>query len=80
MVYRYRLDGHDPEWKNTSELLVEYHDLPRGEYTFEVTAVDQDLDYAAEPVQVTVEVHLPYERLGWLAVTHPSNCGLPWRL
>jgi hypothetical protein len=42
MVYRYRLQGHDTEWRNTHAQRIEYEDLAPGRYTFEVIAVDRD--------------------------------------
>ena len=65
MVYRFRLRGHDRDWRTTRTRKVEYLDLPRGDYLFEVTAVDRDLSYSEEPAQVRVEMHLPYEHLMW---------------
>ena len=59
MVYRYRLKGYDKQWQTTHSQRVEYHDLPRGNYTFELQAVDRDLSYSEVPVQVAVAVHLP---------------------
>ena len=67
MVYRYRLKGRDDEWKNTNKRRVEYQDLPRGDYVFEVEAVDRDLVYSETPARVELEVHLPYERLGLIS-------------
>ena len=64
MVYRYRLQGFDEDWQTTRVRRVEYQDLPRGKYTFEVQAVDQDLVYSTAPATVTLTVHLPYERMG----------------
>ena len=63
MVYRYRLKGYDDVWKNTSARRVEYEDLPRGNYTFEVVAVDRDLVYSEVPAAVELRVHLPYGQL-----------------
>lgn len=34
IVYRYRLEGHAPEWRTTRARRVEYEDLPTGTYTF----------------------------------------------
>ena len=65
MVYRYRLKGFADEWRNTRSTRVEYQDLPQGDYTFEVLAVDRDLVYSETPATVAVMVHLPYERIGW---------------
>jgi len=69
MVYRYRLKGYDKQWQATHDQRVEYHDLPRGNYTFELQAVDRDLSYSEVPVRVAVAVHLPYGRIAfWSAV------------
>jgi signal transduction histidine kinase/ligand-binding sensor domain-containing protein/CheY-like chemotaxis protein len=67
MVYRYRLRGYDKDWQNTHARRVEYQNLPRGDYTFEVVAVDRDLVYSEKPAAVALTVHLPYERIGWLS-------------
>ena len=46
MVYRYRLKGLDMGWQNAYDSRVEYQNLPIGDYTFEVMAVDRDLVYS----------------------------------
>ncbi len=56
MVYRYRLQGHQDQWRNTRNTRIEYKALPVGEYTFEVIAVDLDLSYSEHPAQVQVKV------------------------
>ena len=56
MVYRYRLKEYDDAWRNTFEERVEYQDLPAGEYTFEVLAVDRDLVYSEQPATVVLTV------------------------
>jgi signal transduction histidine kinase/CheY-like chemotaxis protein len=65
MVYLYRLRGYEDEWQHTRKRRVEYQDLPRGAYVFEVLAVDRDLDRSPTPAQVQVTIHLPYEQLAW---------------
>ena len=64
MVYRYRLKGYEKDWQTTRDRRVEYENLPRGTYTFEVEAVDRDLVYSDTPATVALAVHLPYERVG----------------
>ncbi len=56
IAYVYKLTGYDSDWQVTYTGRVEYQDLPLGEYTFEVKAVDRDLNYS-EPAtaRVTVE-------------------------
>ena len=69
MVYRYRLKDYDADWLTTRKTRVEYQDLPRGDFVFEVQAVDRDLVYS-EAASVALNVHLPYERVGlWLALS-----------
>ena len=60
MAYRYRLVGHDGQWRTTRARRAEYEGLPAGAYTFEVVAVDRDLNYSM-PARVEVEV-VPDER------------------
>ena len=38
-VVRFRVNGYDTDWRTTRERRVEYQDLPRGDYSFEVTAI-----------------------------------------
>ena len=56
LAYVCRLEGYDDNWQTTRRRRAEYHDLPIGEYTFEVKAVDRDLNYSeASTVRLTVE-------------------------
>ncbi|MBI2503647.1 MAG: sigma 54-interacting transcriptional regulator, partial [Candidatus Latescibacteria bacterium] len=55
LVYRYMLEGHDVEWRVTRDNRAEYLNLPLGKYTFQVQAVDPDLNYSA-PSSVRLEV------------------------
>ena len=67
MAYVYRLTGHDTEWRWTHARRVTYGELPTGDYTFEVKAVDRDLTYSQEAATVRVSVHPPYGQIGLLA-------------
>ncbi|MBC8229842.1 SpoIIE family protein phosphatase, partial [bacterium] len=70
MVYRYRLVGYDEDWKNTNARRMEYPNIPRGSYTFEVIAVDRDLVYSENPATVELKIMPPfYLRAGFLAPT-----------
>ena len=47
MLYVYRLQGYDPDWcPATRALRACYQDLPPGDYTFQVRAIDRDLNYS----------------------------------
>ena len=79
IVYRYRLAGHDEGWKTTRRHQVEYEDLPRGDYTFEVQAVDRDLVYSEAPATLALTVHLPYERIGLLTALGIAVLLIAWQ-
>ncbi len=60
MAYVYRLRGVEEKWQVSRDEYVEYGALPLGDYTFEVKAVDRDLNYSA-PVAVALKVyHRPF--------------------
>ncbi|MBT4503662.1 MAG: response regulator [Gemmatimonadetes bacterium] len=63
LIYRYRLEGYQTDWQQTRTGRAEYLDLPPGNYTFEVQAIDLDLNYSA-PVQVIVTVLSPWYKDG----------------
>ena len=79
MVYRHRLVGYDTGWQTTHDRRVEYQDLPRGSYTFEVEAVDRDLVYSEAPATVALRVHLPYERIGLLSALSIAVVLVAWQ-
>ncbi len=66
ILYLYRLLGREQEWRQTREARVEYAGLPRGDYTFEVVAVDADLNRSEKPSAVAIEVRFPYDQLAWI--------------
>ena len=55
MAYVVRLEEYDPDWQPNYTGRVEYHDLPLGEYTFQVKAADRDLNYS-EPATLRITV------------------------
>ena len=47
MLYIYRLNGYDADWQlATRRMRAFYRDLPPGDYTFQVRAIDRDLNYS----------------------------------
>ena len=47
MLYVYRLKGYDSDWQSaTRKMRAHYRDLPLGAYTFQVRAIDRDLNYS----------------------------------
>ena len=58
MLYIYRLKGYDTDWQPaTRKMRAYYRDLPSGDYTFQVRAIDRDLNYSEiAQVQLSVEM------------------------
>jgi len=77
-TYLYRLQGYDQDWRQTRASRVEYSGLPRGEYAFEVRAVDRDLNYS-DPAQVQLGIHLPYTQLAWMGSLGLALLLLGWQ-
>ncbi|MFC1525838.1 two-component regulator propeller domain-containing protein [Candidatus Latescibacterota bacterium] len=57
MAYVYRLLGHDDDWRFTRDRRVTYSELPVGEYTFEVKAVDRDLNYSTDAATAFLRIY-----------------------
>jgi len=55
MAFVCRLEGRDRDWRPVYTGRAEYLDLPVGDYTFRVRAVDRDLNYSEEAT-VTLSV------------------------
>ena len=68
MLYRYRIEGIDNDWMETSNTYVEYAALPAGKYLFEAYAVDQDLN-PSKMLSVPIHVSPPYSRYALLSST-----------
>lgn len=56
LAYCCRLKKRDVEWQSLYENRIEYRDLPEGEYTFEVRAIDRDFNYST-----SAELHFSVE-------------------
>ena len=76
IAYVYRLQGLNSDWQVTREHQVVYRDLPIGDYTFEVKAVDRDLTYSATPAQIRLSIHPAYDQIALWAGLGLSLVGL----
>jgi len=79
MIFRYRLKGLQDDWQTTRSRRIEYQNLSRGTYIFEVMAVDRDLIYSEAPATVKVTIHLPYERIGWITALSMAIVLIGWQ-
>ncbi len=62
LVYRYRLLPDNPDWSSTRGLNVRYPALAPGNYTFELQALDQDMNYSV-PATASITVQQPVMRV-----------------
>jgi transcriptional regulator with GAF, ATPase, and Fis domain len=72
LVYVYQLQGHEAEPQVAREGQVTYRGLPCGEYTFQVKAVDGDLNYSP-PATVELQV-TPDPRVEGLQQALKESC------
>ena len=79
VIYRYRLKNHDSDWQTTRARRVEYEDLPRGSYTFEVQSIDRDLVRSESIATVSLEVHHPYERIAFVSALGVALLLIAWQ-
>ena len=56
MRYSYLLEGHDDDWRDTWENSVSYENLPVGEYTFKVVAINRDLVESQAPATLKLTI------------------------
>ena len=63
IVYVYRLQGYDREWRETATNRIEYINLPLGNYVFQVQAIDRDINYSIEPAEIRITIHPPYRSI-----------------
>lgn len=75
MLYIYRLKGYDPDWQPaTRDMRAYYRDLPPGDYTFQVRAVDRDLNYSEmAQVQISIEPNPRIEALNAILNSQKGN-------
>src|SRR5258706_7039951 len=60
--YRYKLDGFDPNWINTTSLrrFVTYTNLPAGDYVFRVQATNNDGVWSDQEVALKLAILPPW--------------------
>jgi ligand-binding sensor domain-containing protein/signal transduction histidine kinase len=66
-LFRYRLEGFENAWKELpgSARFVRYPRLPHGDYTFRVTACNEDLVWNETGVAMTIVVLPPFWQTWW---------------
>ncbi len=79
VVYRYRLDGLEPEWQLSRQRSVQYASLPAGRYTFQVTARAGDGPWNPTPATFRFRVLRPTWQQPWfLGLVSAAVVGGVW--
>ncbi|HEV9038292.1 MAG TPA: histidine kinase, partial [Puia sp.] len=80
ITYRYRMSGLDEKWIETKQNVLEYPDMPSGNYTFQLQAIDR-FGVHSRLMTVPLEVTAPLSKRAWFIVTAwLASLGLLWML
>ena len=63
--FRYILDHYETKWTETTDRSVRYPKLPPGQYTFRVTACNEDGVWNENPAVLSLLVEPPFWRTWW---------------
>jgi diguanylate cyclase (GGDEF)-like protein len=65
LVFRYRMEGLQPDWIEATDGVAAFAGLSPGEYTFEAMAQNTALDASSTPVFLRVKILPPWWRNDW---------------
>jgi hypothetical protein len=63
--YRYRLEGYETAWNYTTERVARYFNLPAGEYTFVVSAMNENGVWNDHPATILFHIPEHYSETVW---------------
>ncbi len=63
--YRYKLEGFDKDWIETSTPSVRYTNIPTGMHTLTIFASNNDGIWSSTPLRITIEIKPPFWRTWW---------------
>ncbi len=67
--YQYKLEGEDDHWSQpTQERTIRYHNLPNGEYTFLVMAINPDGIKSTSFAKILITITPPFWKEWWFLV------------
>lgn len=65
-LYSYRLKGYEEEWSKASTInSVRYHNIPAGNYTFQVRAAVGKNNWGEQELSIPVHIHLAFYKHWW---------------
>lgn len=68
ITYEYKLNGIDNKWINSPINQVRYSNLPYGEYSFQVKAVNKDGITSKKPIEISIEINPPIYHRWWFRI------------
>lgn len=69
MIFKYKLEGFDKEWRNAGSRRVAYYtNVPPGHYTFRVQARNNDEVWSKEGVALAIELRPYFYETAWFYV------------
>jgi ligand-binding sensor domain-containing protein len=63
--YRYKLDGYESEWNYTTERMARYFNLPAGQYTFVVSAMNENGAWNEQPATIHFFIPAHFSETTW---------------
>ncbi len=66
--YRYRLEGYEQAWNYTKERMARYFNLPPGEYTFAVSAMNENGVWNDRPARIHFSIPAHFTQTAWFRV------------
>ncbi|MCB0630881.1 MAG: two-component regulator propeller domain-containing protein [Saprospiraceae bacterium] len=66
--YRYKLEGFNPDWIISRDQRAVYSQLPPGDYTFCLSASDNDLFFPEPQIMYRFTITPPFWRTPWFAI------------
>jgi ligand-binding sensor domain-containing protein len=67
MVYRYKINGIDDDWRHTTLGALEFTSLPYGEYQLEIIAVNK-FGKESQPLKIQFDVIKPFYKETWFII------------
>lgn len=65
LMFRYRMDGLQPDWIDSQDGLAVFSALPPGNYVFEAKVRNPGLHASSAPVRIAVRILAPWWRRNW---------------
>lgn len=63
--YRYKLDGFDKDWLETSTPSIRYTNIPVGMHTLTIFASNNDGIWSSIPLRINIDIKPPFWRTWW---------------